>query len=196
LHLSELQDTIIAMDADLAAFFDPLPIAFHEDVDWGNGRTPLHVTTYLTQRLPPLEYVTSVRAILLNEVLEVLVCNNADGETHIVPGGRREPGEVLEETLRREVFEETGWEIENICQLGVWHFHHLAPKQEGYRFPYPDFLQIIYGAKAMQYDAAKRIPDDYESDSSFVPISQLNEQLFAQPSQMRFVQQMLGQSPK
>jgi len=182
------------MDADLAVFLAPLMHVFEEDVVWGGGKTPFHVTTYLTDQLPPLDYVTSVRAIVSNAAMEVLACKNTDGETHIVPGGRREAGETLEETLRREVLEETGWHISGVSQLGLWHFHHLGPRREGYRFPYPDFLQLIYRATAAYYDGAKRVADDYEVESGFISLPTLAITRFEQPSQMLLVEQALRRS--
>jgi 8-oxo-dGTP diphosphatase len=35
-------------------------------------------------------------------------CKKKGGETYEVPGGRRKPGENIEETARRELYEETG----------------------------------------------------------------------------------------
>jgi 8-oxo-dGTP pyrophosphatase MutT (NUDIX family) len=44
----------------------------------------------------------------------------------------------LEQTVRREVLEETGWAIDPPKLLGVKHFRHLTPKPAGYSCPYPD----------------------------------------------------------
>lgn len=35
-------------------------------------------------------------------------CKHKDKDTYEVPGGHREPGEVIDETARRELYEETG----------------------------------------------------------------------------------------
>jgi len=74
---------------------------------WGSGQFPLRVVSYFCTELPPLEFITSVRAIVIKDG-QVLVLRDTE-ETHIVPGGRCEPGETLAETLRREILEETGW---------------------------------------------------------------------------------------
>ena len=57
-----------------------------------------------------------------------------------MPGGQREPGETLEEALRREVREESGWLIDSVSILGFIHLEHLGPKPSGYRYPSPHFL--------------------------------------------------------
>ena len=87
------------MSPDLAVFLSCHAPEAREEVTWGEMR--LQRACYLCGELPPLEYVTSVRGIVLRDT-EVMVMTNPD-ETHIFPGGRRELGESLEETLRREV---------------------------------------------------------------------------------------------
>jgi hypothetical protein len=52
----------------------------------GEERWPLDITAYLTKELPPLEYVTSLRAVVLRDDA-VLTMEDNDG-LHILPGGR------------------------------------------------------------------------------------------------------------
>lgn len=143
-----------------------LSILTEEHVDW----SPLEfrVRIYLTSVVPELDLVTSVRALVRNgdQVLTVRDLKN----THILPGGRREAGESLIATLEREIREETGWNISNPRLLGIIHFHHLTPQPAEYRFPYPDFLQLVYLADATTYDASVRQVDGYELEAHFQPI--------------------------
>lgn len=133
---------------------------------WGDLR--LQVTTYLTGQEPALDAVTSVRAIVLCGA-EVVVVRDPTRE-HILPGGRREPGEALEQTLRREVLEETGWEIGPPRLLGVLHFHHLTARPAGYAYPYPDFLQLIYVAAGVRCRPEAQQAGGYEVGSELRPV--------------------------
>ncbi len=148
----------------LAAFLAKYSPNIEEIVHWDDLR--LRVTSYLTTDIPPLAFVTSVRAIVLNGS-SVMFVRAPDG-THILPGGRREDGEALIDTLMREVLEETGWTIEQLQLLGVKHYHHLTPIPPDYRYPYPDFLQIIYRAHAQQYLPEAREIDGYEIETKFI----------------------------
>lgn len=49
-------------------------------------------------------------------------CKHRERDTLEVPGGRREPGEAIEQTARRELYEETGavkFTIEPVCVYAV-----------------------------------------------------------------------------
>jgi 8-oxo-dGTP pyrophosphatase MutT (NUDIX family) len=94
---------------------------------------------------------------------------NEDGY-HIMPGGRRETGESLEQTLRREVGEEAGWAIDEIRLLGFSHFHHLTPVPVNHPHPYSDFFNIIYTAEAMTPLPHVRLVNDYEIEAEFRPV--------------------------
>lgn len=176
----------------LEDFFDNSTPLHSENVIWGKEQTPLKVTTFLTTDLPPLDFVTSVRAIVFSQAGDdVFVCTNADGETHIVPGGRREAGESLIDTLEREILEEIGWHVTDIKLLAVWRCEHLAPKQPSYRYPYPIFVQIIYTARAHHEEASLRQPDDYELDGKFLAINELEILKFEQPSQLAMIRHLV-----
>ena len=83
-------------------------------------------------------------------------------------------GETFEQTLRREVAEETGWTIESISRLGFIHLKHLKPKPPGYQFLHPHFFQIVYTARASKYVPDLMCDDDYEEEATFVPTSELD----------------------
>jgi ADP-ribose pyrophosphatase YjhB (NUDIX family) len=153
-----------------------LPIA-EEDVVWRHAdgsAMPLRVTCYVGSAPSDERLVTSVRAVVLRGN-EVLVLRNADA-VHALPGGRREPGESFEETLRREVLEETGYAIRRPRPLGFAHLQHLAPPPAGYAFPHPDFYWTVYAAEC----EARRgsVPhDDYERGAAFQPVARALERI-------------------
>jgi ADP-ribose pyrophosphatase YjhB (NUDIX family) len=152
----------------LASFLAKYSRGTEELVYWDHLR--LHVTSYLATEPPPIEFVTSVRAIVLHDSSVMLV--RAPDGTHILPGGRRESGEALIDTLMREVLEETGWTIEQLQLIGVKHFHHLTPMPHDYRYPYPDFLQMIYRAKAQHHLPEAREIDGYELETKFISVEE------------------------
>jgi 8-oxo-dGTP pyrophosphatase MutT (NUDIX family) len=138
---------------------------------WGGGTLPLRVAGYVGDEVPPLAYITSVRGLVFRAD-SVLVLRNADGIFHLLPGGRREAGESLPETLRREVLEETGWLVDIGPMVGFIHFHHLSPKQPGYGFPHPDFISVIHGSEAVAYRPEAMLSDDYELEAAFRTIDE------------------------
>jgi ADP-ribose pyrophosphatase YjhB (NUDIX family) len=153
----------------LADFLSAHAPQAHQDVRWGEqGELRLHVTTYLCDRLPPRELVTSARAVVLRNGC-VLVVRDPVG-VHILPGGRREPDETLEQTVHREVLEETGWAVAVLGLLGVLRFRHRSPKPAGYAYPYPEFYQAVYRANAASFHAQARQGGGYELTAGFQPV--------------------------
>jgi 8-oxo-dGTP pyrophosphatase MutT (NUDIX family) len=171
-----------SMDAELADFLASSKCLTEESVTWGDTLS-LHVTYYLGVESPPLRYVSSVRAIVFRRDA-VIVVRDAENHFHTVPGGRREGEEIPEETLRREVLEETGWTLKNVSPLGFMHFYHLAPAPTDYAYPYPDFLWLIYAAEADKHLPEFQIPDTYEIEVGFHPISEARGLLIEPGCQM------------
>jgi 8-oxo-dGTP pyrophosphatase MutT (NUDIX family) len=145
---------------------------FEESVTWGNGALPLRITYYLGNEPPPLEYVSSVRAIVFRN-RSVLVVKQTNGHVYILPGGRVEKGENLPEALRREILEETGWTLSGTNLLGFMHLHHLGAKPQNYEYPYPDFLWPIYCADAKDFVPEAKVPDEYVFESDFRPVDEV-----------------------
>ena len=136
---------------------------------WREQPVPLHQQTFICPVLPPDELISSARAILFQGDA-VMVIRDHNNDPYIVPGGRREPGETVLETLHREVQEETGWSLRETAVLGFVHFQHLTAKPRGYPYPYPHFMQAIFTAWAGCYDASVFEEDFYVTSSSFLPV--------------------------
>jgi 8-oxo-dGTP pyrophosphatase MutT (NUDIX family) len=105
---------------------------------------------------------------------EVLVVREQNG-AHVWPGGRREPNETLIQTAQREVLEETGWTVTAMRLLGFVHYRHLTPRPADYPYPYPDFFQVIFAARADMFRPESRFTPDvlaqeYVLSTEFVPV--------------------------
>ncbi len=167
----------MAANADaLQQFIAPLQSQLTESVAWTLAR--FTVNTYLHGQMPPLDFITSVRAVVLRtqgeKAREVLVVQDPDGH-HILPGGRREEGETLTETIGRELLEETGWQVTLRKLLGFKHFYRLTPPRPEFHYTNPHFVQLVYGAVAAAYQPEAIEDDGYEIGAQFVEIDQLTQ---------------------
>jgi ADP-ribose pyrophosphatase YjhB (NUDIX family) len=156
------------MAAELDGFLKSHPDFVEEIIQWG----PLQFTvrSFLCSEKPPINFVTSVKAIILQQ-RKILVVQDPES-VHILPGGRCEPDELWEDTLRREIAEETGWRLGTISMLGVRHFHHLTPKPADYKYPYPDFCQVIFKAEALEHIPSTLDPNRYELGAKFLSLTE------------------------
>lgn len=163
-----------AADA-LHTFLAPLSSQWTEVVEWPLAR--FAVNGYQCAQLPPADFITSVRAIVLRRTdelhTEVLVVQDPE-RYHIIPGGRREADETLTTTAAREVLEETGWRVTIGELLGFAHFQRLTPSPPGIELTGTEFVQLVYRAMAESYDAAGQEKDGYEIGATFVKIAELD----------------------
>jgi 8-oxo-dGTP pyrophosphatase MutT (NUDIX family) len=157
--------TATSLTQDLESFLSDLSPACSERVSWRGGQIELENHVFLTDRPSPPALTSSGRCIVVSRGRVLLMSNPTD--THILPGGRIEPGETISEATRREVLEETGLRLEQLQQVGILVYQHLTPKPPVYRYPYPVFLNTIFVAEATNPEALL-VNDTYELAGEFV----------------------------
>ena len=143
---------------DFLALVAARPPATSEEVSWSNGAVRFGVAGHLTPvDEVPDELVTSARCIVRVRD-RVLVCTNADGVSHVLPGGRRNPAESAIDAAVREVHEETGWYLDRstLRQVGWLHFTYRTPVAPAFeQYPHPDFVHAVFTAQASGRDEAQ-----------------------------------------
>lgn len=170
--MTEVRCSIVGMDADLAEFLGAHPAHAEYDEIWPLiTPVPLRGRLAFSAELPPPRFRSSVQGIVVRPdgMVMFLWPETPSGNfSHLIIGGRSEPGETPEQTLVREVGEESGWRVRPLELLGFRHFRHLGPlTPEMADRPYPDFVQPVYVAVAESYDESLRLPEE-ENKNAFV----------------------------
>jgi 8-oxo-dGTP pyrophosphatase MutT (NUDIX family) len=106
-------------------------------------------------------------AVILGEGNQVAVLRI--GQRYFLPGGGAEPGESLEETLRREILEECGHAVDVVRPLGFAIEYAFAEK-EGYFAKQCSFFEARFGPRV-----APRTEADHEL--MWLPIPKALEKL-------------------
>ncbi len=158
----------MSSSSGVAAFLSPYTADATERMVWYDGEIRLVVSSYVSDGLPPRDFITSVRTLVFHGD-NILLMQNRD-RYHILPGGRVESGETLPEALRREILEEAGIEISGSERLGFVHLRHETPKPPQYPYPYPDFFWLVYSSRFYKESAEEREPDEFEISAEFVPL--------------------------
>lgn len=139
------------------------------EVEWPGLR--LRQRTYPAGQDLPDVLITSIRAVVLRRN-RVVVVRDRTGPPHVTPGGRREDGEDLEGTLRRELLEECGWSVGDLRPLAFHHFRYLGERPPGFAYPWRPFVQPIFVVEALAYDRSRlKRGEEIETGSSLMSAS-------------------------
>lgn len=99
---------------------------------------------FLSSELPSLDLVTSVFGFIFSEDKILFTHGEEDHDHKIeIPGGHIEPNEKPEETLFRELKEETGVTPEH-CELVVVNRITVPNPPAGYHYPVPHSYMLVY----------------------------------------------------
>jgi 8-oxo-dGTP pyrophosphatase MutT (NUDIX family) len=175
----------------VAEVYDRFPLMYQHAVDMALAGKPFIEPVYA---LPPLrpyypilrQYVGQQRvilpgamAVIFNEVGELLAVQKVGREYWSLPGGLADLGETTTHTLRREVFEETGLEVEPIRIIGVY----SDPTLRYSRLANGDELQTVGLLMECQIVGGQIQPDGEEiAVVAFKSISELLAQPDLKPS--------------
>lgn len=107
--------------------------------------------------------------MIFNENKEILLQKRVDDGKWGIPGGNMELGETIEETVCREVLEETGLKVEELKLFNIYSGksqHHIYPNgDEVY------FVNIMF--KTNKYTGKLEIKDNESKELKFFPINEV-----------------------
>jgi 8-oxo-dGTP pyrophosphatase MutT (NUDIX family) len=129
---------------------------------------PLDFRVFVSGELPRREWVGSVRALVLRGE-QVLLVHSRPPILNV--GGRCEAGETIEQTLHREVGEETGWRVRSMGIIGFMHARHLDDQRREWGRPAPDWIDPLFAVEAVAYDPS--LLGSKETACEFVPIGEV-----------------------
>lgn len=112
-------------------------------------------------------------AVIISKHLNKLVfCKHKNRNTFEIPGGHREPGELIDETAKRELYEETGatdFKLFPICVYSVTSPDNFNGQET---FGMLFFSEITAFEKELHYETEKIILTDTWIDSWTYPLIQ------------------------
>lgn len=100
----------------------------------------------------------TVGAVILNAENKVLICKSSKwNHKYVIPGGHIESGETMEETLVREIREETELEVYDIQLLGITESIYSKSFKNQKHFIFVDFIcrtdsnEVVLNEEAESY---------------------------------------------
>ncbi|WP_085523449.1 NUDIX hydrolase [Tuberibacillus sp. Marseille-P3662] len=124
----------------------------------------------LRKRVGNMPLVLSVAGCLIvDEQHRVLLQHRVDNDTWSIPGGIVEPGESVEDTVKREVYEETNLQVNQIDFFNIY-----SGDSQHYIYPNGDevfFVNIVYVSR--EYSGQLMIDHVESKNTKFWDINEL-----------------------
>jgi 8-oxo-dGTP pyrophosphatase MutT (NUDIX family) len=158
-----LMAVIASFEAQLAAR-EPIVDA---EVTWPSAR--LRARTFIGPFDFPSELLISARAVVFKGS-RVVVVDEIHGERHIEPGGGIELGETVEQAVRREVAEESGWSVGALKPLGFHYLEPLTPTPPNSMRRWGPMVHAVFVTEAERYSRAARDMTQIETGSRLTSI--------------------------
>ncbi|MDD2971627.1 MAG: NUDIX hydrolase [Lachnospiraceae bacterium] len=109
-------------------------------------------------------------AVILNDKKQILLQRRSDMDLWGNPGGSMELGETLEETMRREVLEETGLSVQNPTFLTL-----LSGESEHVLYPNGDETYYVNAIYLVTEYTGNLTKDEESRDLKFFDLDQMPE---------------------
>jgi len=153
------QEALITFKRQIAG----LAPAAIDDAQWPTIR--VRVRTFVGVIDIPDVLISSVRSVVLRRGQVVLV-RERTGESHVTPGGRREAGESIEATVRREVLEECGWHVGRLVPIGCFYIVPLDPAPPAdFKYFWGEMIHLIHASDGVRYEPRARDRTQIEEGS-------------------------------
>ncbi len=117
-----------------------------KDIPW--HPQPGQGCLYITDELPDPAICSTAFGFVFKKN-KILLTRLRDRDWDI-PGGCIDAGETLEQASIREVREETSARVEIVQLIGIQELEVFGPKPDGYRWPYPISVQVMYLCRLLE----------------------------------------------
>jgi hypothetical protein len=141
---------------------------------WPSAR--LRARTFIGDFGFPPELLTSARAVVFKGS-RVVVVDEMHGERHIEPGGGIEAGETVEQAVRREVAEESGWTVGELKPLGFHFLEPLTPSPPLSTRRWGPMTHAVFITEGVSYSRTARDMNQIETGSRLTSIRRALAQL-------------------
>lgn len=116
--------------------------------------------------------ITQAYGVVFNNEGEILICRGSDTASWQIPGGSPEENETIEQTLKREIKEETDILIKTIVPLGVQKVEYLEEPKRNTHYQ-ARFMALVEKVLPQTLDPDPKIGKIWQR--KFVPYQKITE---------------------